>query len=159
MGCVVVIRGREGINFDLSKPCFNTSEALHIKDSTRFPDTFPVKKKYTRKRNRNWSGYGILVERAKIWGSYMQEEQTMRYPNSDLDLLRSFIDLIEAERKHNSFQDKRIKEVEQQQEQLEERVSSIESLFSGLRYSMERNAELEYMENPYSLDGSPRCNY
>ena len=89
----------------------------------------------------------------------MQEEQTMRYPNSDLDLLRSFIDLIEAERKHNSFQDKRIKEVEQQQEQLEERVSSIESLFSGLRYSMERNAELEYMENPYSLDGSPRCNY
>ncbi|MEL6319764.1 MAG: hypothetical protein AAFQ57_03810 [Cyanobacteria bacterium J06626_14] len=83
----------------------------------------------------------------------------MRQPNSDLDLLRSFIDLIEAERSHNSFQDKRIKEVEQQYEQLEDRVSSVESIVSALRYDTARLAELEYAENSYFLDGSPRCNY
>ena len=83
----------------------------------------------------------------------------MLQSNSDLDLLRSFIDLIEAERTRNSFQDKRIREVEQQCEQLEERVSSMESTVSILRHDTARQAELEYMENPYSLDGSPRCNY
>ncbi|NJN38652.1 MAG: hypothetical protein HC790_07925 [Acaryochloridaceae cyanobacterium CSU_3_4] len=90
----------------------------------------------------------------------VQEDQTVQQSHSDLDLLRQFIDLIEAERTRNSFQDKRIREIEQQHEQLEERVSLIEPIVhQALRYSTERNRELEYMENPYSLDGSPRCNY
>lgn len=83
----------------------------------------------------------------------------MLQPNPDLDLLRSFIDLIETERTRNSFQDKRIREMEQQCEQLEERVSSMESIIAILRHDTARQTELEYMENPYSFDGSPRCNY
>lgn len=83
----------------------------------------------------------------------------MLQPNSDLDLLRSFIDLIEAERTRNNFQDKRINDVTRQQEGLEDRVSSLESLVMALRYDVGRNAELEVMEYPYSLDGDPRCNY
>ncbi|MEM0978770.1 MAG: hypothetical protein AAGH78_00715 [Cyanobacteria bacterium P01_H01_bin.58] len=83
----------------------------------------------------------------------------MQQPNSDLDLLRSFIDLIEAERSRNSFQDKRIKEVEQQYAQLEDRVSTLEAVVPALRYDTSRQTELEYMENPYSMDGSPRCNF
>lgn len=83
----------------------------------------------------------------------------MLQPNSDLDLFRNFIDLIEAERIRNSFQDKRIREVEQQCEQLEERLSSMESIVAILRHDTARQVELEYMENPYSLDGSPRCSY
>jgi hypothetical protein len=35
----------------------------------------------------------------------------------------------------------------------------MEPIVQSLRYSTERNRELEYMENPYALDGSPRCNY
>ncbi|PSN19225.1 hypothetical protein C7271_08390 [filamentous cyanobacterium CCP5] len=92
-------------------------------------------------------------------GKYAQEDVAVQQPNSDLDLLRRFIDLIEAERSRNSFQDKRIKEVEQQYAQLEDRLSSMESIVSILRHDTARQAELEYMENPYSLDGSPRCNY
>ncbi|WP_448570216.1 hypothetical protein [Trichothermofontia sp.] len=83
----------------------------------------------------------------------------MRQPNLDLDLLRSFIDLIEAERTRNSFQDKRIREVEQKHASLEDRVSSMESIIAALRYSVGRSTELEFMENPYSLEGSPRCDY
>ena len=83
----------------------------------------------------------------------------MQQPNSDLDLLHSFIDLIEAERIHNSFQDKRIRDVDQQVEDLTDRVSSVESILLALRHSVERQAELEWMENPYTLDGSPRCDH
>jgi DNA repair exonuclease SbcCD ATPase subunit len=83
----------------------------------------------------------------------------VQQPHSDLDVLRRFIDLIEAERTRNSFQDKRINEIEKQHEQLEERFSLMEPIVQSLRYSTERNRELEYMENPYALDGSPRCNY
>lgn len=84
----------------------------------------------------------------------------MQQPHSDLDVLRQFIDLIEAERTRNSFQDKRINEIEHKNEQLEERLSLLEPIVvQALRYSTERNRELEYMENPYALDGSPRCNY
>jgi DNA repair exonuclease SbcCD ATPase subunit len=83
----------------------------------------------------------------------------VQQPHSALDVLRQFIDLIEAERTRNSFQDKRINEIEKQHEQLEERFSLMEPIVQSLRYSTERNRELEYMENPYALDGSPRCNY
>jgi hypothetical protein len=90
----------------------------------------------------------------------LQEDQTVQQPHSDLDVLRQFIDLIEAERTRNSFQDKRINEIEHKNEQLEERLSLLEPIVvQALRYSTERNRELEYMENPYALDGSPRCNY
>lgn len=123
------------------------------------PDTFPVKEKHTRERAGFLEGHDILKGYVRILGKYAQEDVAVRQPNSDLDLLRSFIDLIEAERSHNSFQDKRIKEVEQQYEQLEDRVSSVESIVSALRYDTARLAELEYAENSYFLDGSPRCNY
>jgi hypothetical protein len=89
----------------------------------------------------------------------LQEDQTVQQLHSDLDLLRQFIDLIEAERTRNSFQNKRINAIEQQNEQLEERLSLMEPIVQSLRYSTERNRELEYMENPYALDGSPCCNH
>jgi hypothetical protein len=122
-------------------------------------ETFPAKEQHIRQRTEFIRRHDILINYARILGKYPQEDQAVRQPNSDLDLLRSFLDLIEAERSRNSFQDKRIKEVEHQQEQLEDRVSSMEAIVSALRYGVERNAELEYMENPYSLDSSPRCNY
>jgi hypothetical protein len=56
----------------------------------------------------------------------LQEDQTVQQPHSDLDVLRQFIDLIEAERTRNSFQDKRINEIEHKNEQLEERLSLLE---------------------------------
>jgi hypothetical protein len=122
-------------------------------------ETFPAKKKHIKHWLDFIRRYDILKCYAKILGKYAQEDQAVRQPNSDLDLLRSFIDLIEAERSRNSFQDKRIKEIEQQQDQLEDRVLSIEAIVSALGYGLDRNVELEYMENPYSLDGNPRCNY
>ena len=44
-------------------------------------------------------------------------------------------------------------------EEYEDRLSSVESNISFLNHQVDRYAELEYMENPYALDGSPRCNY
>ena len=41
----------------------------------------------------------------------------------------------------------------------ENRLGSAESNISHLTHQVDRNAELEFMENPYSLDGSPQCNY
>jgi len=121
--------------------------------------SFPAKDQHTRQRTEFSKGHDILRGCARILGKHAQENQAMLQPNSDLDLLRSFIDLIEAERTRNSSQDKRISEMEQHCEHLEERVSSMESIVSILRHDTARQAELEYMENPYSLDGSPRCNY
>ncbi|RMH12762.1 MAG: hypothetical protein D6698_14945 [Gammaproteobacteria bacterium] len=122
------------------------------------PGTLPAKEKHTRERAEFLEGHDILNSYVRILGKYAQEDVAVQQPNSDLDLLRHFIDLIEAERSCNSFQDKRIKEVEQQYAQLEDRLSSMESIVSILRHDRARQAELEYMENPYSLDGSPRCN-
>lgn len=123
------------------------------------PGTFPAKEKHTRERAESLRGHDILLKYVKILGKHAQEDVAVQQPNSDLDLLRSFIDLIEAERSRNSFQDKRIKEVEQQCTQLEDRVSSLEAVVPALRYDTSRQTELEYMENPYSMDGSPRCNF
>lgn len=94
----------------------------------------------------------------------------MLQPNPELDLLR---DLLELERSRNSFQDKRIYELEKKCKEIErrilpleadgheldERVSALEPAVADLRYQVSRNAELEHMENPYALDGSPRCHY
>jgi hypothetical protein len=126
---------------------------------TDHPGTFPAKEKHTRERAEFSGGHDILKGYVRILGKDAQEDVAVQQPNSDLDLLRSFIDLIEAERSRNSFQDKRIKEVEQLYAQLEDRVSSLEAIVPALRYETSRQTELEYMENHYSMDGNPRCNY
>lgn len=72
--------------------------------------------------------------------------------NSDLNLLRNLIDLLEAEREHNSLQDQQI-------EALTERLGSLESEISYVKHRVDRNVQLEYLENPYSTDGEPRCNF
>lgn len=158
MGCLKKWAGKELASTLVSRvsipqrPCISGFPEDH-------PDTFPAKEKHTRERAEFLKGYDILKGCVRILGKHTEEDQAMLQPNSDLDLLRSFIDIIEAERTRNSFQDKRIREVEQQCELLEERVSSIESIVSILRHDTARQTELEYMENTYSLDGSPRCNY
>lgn len=124
-----------------------------------YPGTFPAKEKHIRERAGFLGGHDVLKGCVRILGKYAQEDVAVQQPNSDLDLLRSIIDLIEAERSRNSFQDQRIKEVEQQYAQLEDRVSSLEAVVPALRYDTSRQAELEYMENPYSMDGSPRCDF
>ena len=135
---------------------------------TYCPGTFPAQEKHTRKRVKVLRGHDILGNYARILGKHAQEEQAVLQPNSDLDLLR---DLLELERSRNSFQDKRIYELEKRCQELEsrisplevdgheldERVSALEPTVADLRYQVSRNAELEYMENPYALDGSPRC--
>jgi predicted nucleic acid-binding Zn-ribbon protein len=78
--------------------------------------------------------------------------------NSDISFLRHLIDLIEAERMRNVFRDRRLEEYVSRYEQLEDRLASLESIVPDLRYRVDRQAELEYMENPYSLDGHARCN-
>lgn len=82
----------------------------------------------------------------------------MQRPNSDLDVLRSLIDLIEAERTRNSFQDKRINNIERKNEQLEDRLSSIESIVAALRHDTACNSEYAFAADPYSLNGDPLCN-
>lgn len=86
--------------------------------------------------------------------------------NADLNLLRTLIDLIEAEREHNVGQDQQIKiivqkmdEMEQRERDRAERVEFLEAEIPYLRHLVDRSTELEYLENPYSLDGEPRCNW
>jgi chromosome segregation ATPase len=80
----------------------------------------------------------------------------------DLDLLRSLIALIESERERNSKQINevlwRVQALESQEQETTERLEFLESEIPHLRYQVNRNIELEYLENPYSLDGDPRCN-
>jgi hypothetical protein len=85
--------------------------------------------------------------------------------NADLNLLRTLIDLIEAERERNVRQDQQIKtifqkmgEIEQNERDRAERLEFLESEIPYLRYQVARSIELEYLENPYSLDGEPCCN-
>lgn len=122
-------------------------------------EVFPADEQYIKQQDIFLRRYDILDGCVRILVKYARQDQAMQQPNSDLDLLRSFIDLIEAERTRNNFQDKRINDFTRQQERLEDRVSSLESLVMALRYDVGRNAELEFMEYPYSLDGDPRCNY
>jgi Tfp pilus assembly protein PilN len=86
--------------------------------------------------------------------------------NADLNLLRTLIDLIEAEREHNVRQDQQIQiivqkmdEVEQREQDRAERVEFLEAEIPYLRHRVDRSIELEYLENPYSLDDDPRCNW
>ncbi len=134
------------------------------------PGTSPTQEKHTRKHAKALRGYDILKDYVRILGKHAQKEQAVLQPNSDLDLLR---DLLELERSRNSFQDQRIYELEKRWKELEsrispletdgreldERVSALEPTVADLRYQVSRNTELEFMENPYALDGSPRCNY
>jgi hypothetical protein len=86
--------------------------------------------------------------------------------NADLDLLRSLIDLIEVERERNAKQDQQIRmifqkigELEQKEQDRTERMEFLEAEIPYLRHRIDRTIELEYMENPYSLDGDPCCNW
>ncbi|MCU0551401.1 MAG: hypothetical protein MUC48_18805 [Leptolyngbya sp. Prado105] len=84
--------------------------------------------------------------------------------NSSADLqqlreifLQIFDRLFEQEALNQNFE-QRISRLEQDAQRQEDRVEFLESEIPGLRYCVARNAELEYAENPYSLDGEPRCN-
>lgn len=83
----------------------------------------------------------------------------MYSPHTDIDFLRKMLDFMEAERMRNTLQDKRLKKIGLQVEQLDSRLGSVEMGVSDLQHRVDRGEELEYLENPYSLDGSPRCNY
>jgi septal ring factor EnvC (AmiA/AmiB activator) len=87
-----------------------------------------------------------------------------------LDFLRyafnHVIDQLEKQQLLLTEQQWQIAEVERHQEILadrvdeqEDRIGSAESNISYLTHQIDRNAELEYMENPYAMDGSPRCDY
>jgi hypothetical protein len=85
--------------------------------------------------------------------------------NADLDLLRELlvqqlqvIECMKAERERSSTQERRIVEIEQKQEEIANRVEFLEREVPDLRYKVDRNAELEYFANPYSLNGDPLCN-
>ena len=103
-----------------------------------------------------------------------------------LDQLRHLVDELEAQRKHNTFQDRRLSEHDnrlgqvekkceemlkmyqklhmenqKQQIQLQENEESTDFALAKVRqfeYLIGRNEELEYRENFYSLDGEPNCN-
>lgn len=104
----------------------------------------------------------------------------MQRPHTDFNALREMIDLMERESARNDRQDKRhdfqekrlqsqdnsLRTCEQkltalveEVNSLRERVSSVESTVQPLLHNAARQTELEYMENPYSLDGEPRCNF
>lgn len=74
--------------------------------------------------------------------------------------------MIEGEREHNVRQDQQIKmifqkiaEIEQKEQDKAERQGFLEVQILHLRHQVDRSIELEYLENPYSLDGDPRCNW
>lgn len=87
--------------------------------------------------------------------------------NTDLTLLRSLIlkvlDQLEAERvlceQQFEMLTKRLNSMEQREQNRVERLESLEAEIPYLRHRMGRSIELEYLENPYSLDGEPRCNW
>jgi hypothetical protein len=90
--------------------------------------------------------------------------------NSDLTLLRNLflyaIDLLEAERERNLLQDhqikaivRRIDDIEKRERDRTEQLEFLESEIPYLRHQVDRSIELEYLENPYSLDGDSHCNW
>lgn len=86
--------------------------------------------------------------------------------NYDLALIRNLLDLIEKERERNNFQDaqlravfQRMDAIEQQEQENTERLEFLETEIPYLRHRVDRTVELEYLENPYSLDGDARCNW
>ncbi|MGI0488786.1 hypothetical protein ACN4EK_25530 [Pantanalinema rosaneae CENA516] len=87
--------------------------------------------------------------------------------NTDLDLLRRLflqvLDQLEAERELREQQFKtisqRIEQIEEQGQQQTNRLEFLEAEIPYLRHRVDRSVELEYLENPYSLDGDARCNW
>jgi len=86
--------------------------------------------------------------------------------NYDLALIRCLLDLIEKERERNHLQDvqfqavvQRIDAIERREQGQEERLEFLEAEIPYLRHRVDRSIELEYLENPYSLDGDARCNW
>ena len=86
--------------------------------------------------------------------------------NYDLALIRNLLDLIEKERERNTFQDAQLKavfqrmdEIEQQEKDYTKRLEFLETEIPHLRHRVDRTIQLEYLENPYSLDGDARCNW
>lgn len=79
--------------------------------------------------------------------------------NSDLDLLRGLIlyafDRIERRLEEQAH---RIDEMERREQERTKRLEFLESEIPYLRYRVDRSIELEYLENPYSLDGDACCN-
>ena len=96
--------------------------------------------------------------------------------NTDLNVLRRMIDLIESERQANTHRDHKIHRLEQDllkyhmtlqwlQERLQElqaKLTSIEAENLELRMvnsqQADRIAELQCWVDPYSQDGTPICN-
>lgn len=84
----------------------------------------------------------------------------------EFTLLRYLIDLLEKERYRNTTQDLRICNLEMRVDKIEksedrqtERLEFLEAEIPNLRYRVDRSLELEWLENPYSLEGEPRCDF
>lgn len=76
------------------------------------------------------------------------------------------IDQLEQQQQQLTEQQQQLAEVKRHQEALaeridkqEDRLGSAESNISHLTHQVDRRAELEFMEYPYSSDGRPRCNH
>jgi hypothetical protein len=84
---------------------------------------------------------------------------------------RSYVDLkvlcslIESMHQRISRQEQLIRVIAKEMAEMKEselarvqRLEFLESEIPDLRHRVDRGIELEYLENPYSHDGDPRCN-
>lgn len=87
-----------------------------------------------------------------------QIEAQRRLLETQEHLLRHVIDQVEAHEVQNLTRDRRIYDIEQKCEEILQKVDFLEDGIPQFRYLAGRNAELEAMADPYSPDGDPICN-
>ncbi|MGD1715646.1 hypothetical protein [Hydrocoleum sp. CS-953] len=90
--------------------------------------------------------------------------------NADLDLLRYLINVIESERNERVYLENRVNTIEKKlnfqvikSQDFEYQLKDLEGEVAEVRINnqvlSEKNAELENLQHPYSMDGKPICDY
>ena len=90
--------------------------------------------------------------------------------NADLNLLRSLINVIESERNERIYLENRVNTIEKklnfqgrQFQDFKYQLKSLEGEVAEVRINnqvlSEKNAELENLQHPESMDGTATCNY
>ncbi len=90
--------------------------------------------------------------------------------NADLDLLRYLINLIESERNERVYLKNKVNEIENKLDfqsskfqdfkyQLKDLEGEVAEVRINNQVLSEKNAELENLQHPDSMDGKPICDY